>query len=553
MSEFLFHYYPVHPTTWVYLSSLLMIGLFFKFGRFWSVRNLDLFLLIMLAPGLLLVHFGDAKRQSLAEVPASQGGLPSRGEQPVEPGSAMMRASEPAVVEMAGDPATAAVDISISEDAGATTTPAPADVDSTTIDPGVDNVVLDVSEPLPEGADPIVAGSAAAPPQGLSGRTIQYLGFVWLLTACGLLLVRLLLDPTMVRRPLLEPNLSPGGLTFIGCSLFVFLMANVVSSQVTEEDLAGPRGAEQLLAGVTEEDAATQVPHQGPGNALLHFVPRLATVPLKWTNAGPAEGEFRYVRTAKAMAVLSHLAVVFGIVAIGYRHFENIRMGIGAATLYLMLPYTSQMTGRVDHVLPAALLVWAVLCYRRPMTAGMFIGLAIGVLYYPLFLLPLWISFYWQRGVMRFVTGVLTTLMISVLSLTLVSADFPDFVTKVQGLFGIWLPLTGGLRGIWGLGWDPVYRIPVLAGFVVISFAFALWPPQKNLGTLLSCSAAVMVATQFWHGFGGGLYMAWFLPLVLLTIFRPNLEDRVALSVLGESWFHRRRHRAKLNGVERAA
>ena len=58
MSEFLFHYYAVDPRTWVYLSSLLTIGLFFKFGRFWSVRNLDLALLILLSPGLLLVHFG---------------------------------------------------------------------------------------------------------------------------------------------------------------------------------------------------------------------------------------------------------------------------------------------------------------------------------------------------------------------------------------------------------------------------------------------------------------------------------------------------------------
>ncbi len=56
------------------------------------------------------------------------------------------------------------------------------------------------------------------------------------------------------------------------------------------------------------------------------------------------------------MAILSHLAVVIGMVLIGYRHFDNIRTGIAAATLYLLLPYTAQMTGRVDHVLPAALL-----------------------------------------------------------------------------------------------------------------------------------------------------------------------------------------------------
>ena len=41
-----------------------------------------------------------------------------------------------------------------------------------------------------------------------------------------------------------------------------------------------------------------------------------------------------------------------------------------------------------------------------------------------------------------------------------------------------------------------------------------------------------MVAAQFWHGYGGGLYIAWFLPLLLLTIFRPNLQDRVATKVV---------------------
>ena len=134
-------------------------------------------------------------------------------------------------------------------------------------------------------------------------------------------------------------------------------------------------------------------------------------------------------------------------------------------------------------------------------------------------------------------------LLLSVGSLVFVSTDLAEFFFKVRELFGIWLPKSRGLEGIWGLGWDPAYRYPVLAAFIAISGAFALWPAQKNLGTLLSCSAAVMVATQFWHGHGGGLFLAWFLPLTLLTIFRPNLEDRVALSVLGEGWFPRRKLR----------
>ncbi len=90
----------------------------------------------------------------------------------------------------------------------------------------------------------------------------------------------------------------------------------------------------------------------------------------------------------------------------------------------------------------------------------------------------------------------------------------------------------GKLSGIWGLGWEPMYRLPILVAFLILSGFLAIWPAQKNLGTLIGCTGAVMVGAQFWHAYGGGLYIAWFLPLLLLTIFRPNLEDRVALKVI---------------------
>ncbi len=49
MSEILLYYKRPDPTTWVYMSSFLTIGLFFVFHRFWSIRNLDILLLILLA------------------------------------------------------------------------------------------------------------------------------------------------------------------------------------------------------------------------------------------------------------------------------------------------------------------------------------------------------------------------------------------------------------------------------------------------------------------------------------------------------------------------
>ena len=41
-----------------------------------------------------------------------------------------------------------------------------------------------------------------------------------------------------------------------------------------------------------------------------------------------------------------------------------------------------------------------------------------------------------------------------------------------------------------------------------------------------------MVAVQFWLGTGGGLHIAWYLPLLLLIVFRPNLSGRVATNEL---------------------
>ena len=50
MQDILYEY-KMNATTWVYLSSLITIAVYFKFRRFWSVRNLDLVGLILLAPG----------------------------------------------------------------------------------------------------------------------------------------------------------------------------------------------------------------------------------------------------------------------------------------------------------------------------------------------------------------------------------------------------------------------------------------------------------------------------------------------------------------------
>ena len=244
--------------------------------------------------------------------------------------------------------------------------------------------------------------------------------------------------------------------------------------------------------------------------------------------------------TARVVAIISQIMIVLGMALIGLRHFDNIKTGIAAATLYMLLPYTAMWTGSVTHALPGALLVWAIVAYRRPLIAGMMLGLAFGTIYYPLFLLPLWMSFYWRRGLVRFLAGAVTMVALLVVTLAITSVDAAAFVARLQQMFGIRFPIGEDVVGIWKY-WNDVYRYPILAGFVFLSLAFAIWPAQKNLGTLMSGSAALMLGTQFWHAHSGGLALAWYLPLLLLTIFRPNLEDRIALSVLVGGGFRKNR------------
>ena len=438
MSEILFRYQQVEPTTWAYLSSLLMIALYFKFSRFWSVRNLDLLILILLAPALLLVKYG------------------------------------------------------------------------------------------------IDHGSAA------EVRVVEHIGYIWLFSVSGCLLLRLLLDSSMVRRPLLEPNLSVGGLTFLGLSLCLFLMANVVTGKPEAADVVGSQRAEELQKLEASEEELSSLKTHGPGFPLIYLLPHISTQSLLGREALKVENvpnaPVRSVRlvnvvTAQVMAILSQLAIVIGITLVGLRHFDSIRAGIAAATLYLLLPYTAMWTGSVYHALPGALLVWAVVLYRRPFFAGALLGLAFGTIYYPLFLLPLWLSFYWQRGIWRFLLGFAVTTALLVVSLAFTSSDMAMFLASLRQMFGITFPISENLRGAWQY-WNEVYRYPIIAAFIGLSLSFVLWPPQKNLATLISSTAALMLATQFWHAHSGGLALAWYLPLLLLTIFRPNLEDRVAASVV---------------------
>jgi len=445
MRDILFQY-ELSPTTWAYLSALLTLGIYFKFGRFWSVRNLDLVGLIVLSPGLLLVFHGLVN---------------------VEEGLRLIR------------------------------------------------------EALVQGNQDLVQRGQDLLQRGLG--LVQF-GYAWMLAVGGFFLLRLFLDPVMVRRPLLEPNLNAGGLTFTGASLLVFLIANVLSEKPPE----------RLENKLPPQDAALL---ESPGCAAFYYVATFCGTPQAPAERTGARWEYPstgvQVIISRVVTIAAMLALVVGMVVIGYRHFGNLQTGVAAASLFLLLPYTGQMFGRIDHMVPAAVLVWVVAAYRRPLPAGLLLGMAAALSFYPLFLFPLWCSFYWRRGLTRYLIGFAFALLAAVLGLVFLSDGFEALAVQLRQMFGATILAQDTGSGFWrDFGWAG--RIPVLAVFAVVSLSLGLWPAHKNLGTLLSCSAAVMLGAQYCQGHEGGLYMAWYLPLLVLTIFRPNLEDRVALSAVIE-------------------
>jgi hypothetical protein len=227
--------------------------------------------------------------------------------------------------------------------------------------------------------------------------------------------------------------------------------------------------------------------------------------------------------------VLCHLAIVAALIVIGAVHFQDATAGMAAATFYLLLPYTAYHIGQVHHVWPTALLLWAVVCYRRPTPAGLFLGLAAGSAFFPLVVVPAWLGFYRRRGAGRFfgffALGAAVSLGLTLLALWLDGRPLGQTLTQVLKLAD-WQPWSQSqAESLWqGTHW--AYRLPVFVGYVAFVLATLFWPAPKNLAHVIALSAACLIGVQFWYADQGGVYVLWYLPLLLLLVFRPNLSDR---------------------------
>jgi hypothetical protein len=344
-----------------------------------------------------------------------------------------------------------------------------------------------------------------------------WVGYLWLMCGLAYFFCRCLFDLALVQRPALSPNLTFGGLAWLAGAMLICLMAVAFRPYERAAVPALPAMSSTVMA----------VPIAPPDGTAALFVQYLFDPPA-WV--------FRL------FAVLCHVAIMLGLVVVGWRHFADATAGMAAATFYLMLPYTGLYVGQSAQAWPAALLVWAVAAYRYPVLAGALLGLATGTAFFPLVLLPAWASFYAGRGAGRFLVAWLLTLGLCLMNFGLILGDGEQLPNGLLEGLSAWLPWrVPATEGFW-TGVHAAYRLPVFIAYLAFVLATAVWPSPKNLAQVLALSAAALVGLQLWYADQGGVYVLWYAPLLLLLAFRPNLQDhRPPPIVTGTDWLHRGR------------
>lgn len=363
--------------------------------------------------------------------------------------------------------------------------------------------------PAPDGGPERAAAMLSGPAQHrlIAAKQLMGVGYQWLLIATSYWILRCLADLVLVRRPGLQPNLTSGALAWFALSLFLAIGAVAIRRPPPDEGRIGPPGVVLQETTGRLEQAVRQTYGETDRNLVRWWVER-------------------------TLAGACHLLVIAALGWIGMAHFGSIASGVAAASAYLILPYLAFHMTQVHHVLPTALILWAVAAYRRPRVAGVLLGLAAGAFGFPALVAPVWMSFYWGRGLMKFMIGFLIA--------TFIALALAGLTLWLNGRFDLQIPTTIGLpqwqnwrvreepgtEGFWAYVYWP-YRIPVFIGASAFVLVTAIWPHPKDLGNVIALSAAHLLAVQLWYADRGGVYVLWYLPLLILMVFRPSLYDRV--------------------------
>ncbi|MFK7819234.1 MAG: hypothetical protein AB8G99_10980 [Planctomycetaceae bacterium] len=345
---------------------------------------------------------------------------------------------------------------------------------------------------------------------GLTPALLLYSDQPWILYSISVVLaVRLIFDTLFRRRPRIDPNLNVYGMSFLCITAFIVLVARVFA--VEPEVQIAEQADKVLHRTVSEENDAD------PTTTLVAS-PALAL------SKNIDEGRHAEELAMQIVAVTAHAFVVLGLLTLGYKHFSSWTLGIAMASLYLLLPCTAFYVHRVNHAVPAAFLIWAFVFYKRPLVVGSLMAFASGALFSTVFLVPLWSVFYGRKRFLRFGTGLAAVGVI--LTLPLLLTSLPGTLTQKLHASMNW-SLVNALQFDAYKSADTIQEL-LRPHFAVVFFCvfvtLTIWPRKKELNHLIAHSTGLVVLAQLWYPERPGVYVLWYLPLLLLVVFRPRLR-----------------------------
>ena len=516
---------PVADLPWLLYASLLVIAVYFRFSRALTIRNLDLTLVLLIASAVVVYsHFGKVPYFVDADksVPAAMNeqDLPSSA---ISSQSLTGDAVSEIVVEESPTPVIP--DLAVVSETIVNEVTAAIPLETTVADVGVSE-------------SPVTETVAGALPQSdvremdVVNHPFQTWSQLALVVLAVLLVVRLLFDESLTRRPRLDQNLNSAGLTFLCIPAFAILAWGVFLKPAPVTNVKAIEHGRALLqrreVEVNRTDVRSDLP--APTETLIAAggaaMAQLSGTLPNSVSVNTGETRNTELLVARILVVVAHLVVILGLLYIGRQHFASLQLGVAMSCLYLLLPCTAANVHKLSHVLPAACLIWAIASYRKPTVAGVLLGLASGTLFFAVFLLPLWAVFYGRKGAIRFAASVLGVVVVLAACLMMISGDADSFFNRVvtSTNWTVYRLLDDTLTVSQMSVGQLFIRIPMAAIFFVMLTAMTVLPRPRNLENLLANSTALVVAAQMWYPEDIGTYVQWYMPLFLLVVFRPRLD-----------------------------
>jgi len=363
------------------------------------------------------------------------------------------------------------------------------------------------------------------------------LGFLVLLGVTGYFMLRTVVDLTLRSRPACEPNLSAGGLAFLLLVLCAYQVGLIFERPVHASAAEGARGGWHLLhyrQMVYDDVAAGPYAERfGPGYYLWH-VPAAAIANQLFQSDRADQTLYEGRRqardlAARAVVALAHLLTIAGLAVVGIRLLGGTQAALALAVLYAVLPYTMHAMHMTHHVLLGMVLVWALACCTGAFLSGAILGLAVLVNWQMVLLVPLWAGFHRQRGLSAFAVALGLMLLVG-LAPTLVTGGNilklleQSVLHSADGGLASFAPGASAGEGFWKYHASPSLRLPAGIALAVAAVLLFFWPKAQSPTRLAALSAVLLLGLQFCLPAGGGTYILWYMPFLLVVVLRGGGE-----------------------------